>query len=293
MTRSRKSPDWQRRFDDVCARKTAAADAARFAAVRTLADASAARDLSTVGDHWTRAAFDGPFLESRFPDAGVPSTGVVFVQSRDGNTGTRNPGALGAGAVDEHLIYEGLSRVAADAVVVGAGTLYRDSLFSVWRRELVDLRRDLGYPRHPAQVVLSGRGSVDPDAALLFNVPSVAVFVIASRDGAARLARAAERRPWMRVVAGASLEEQFRALRAHGIVRASCVGGRRAATALVSAGLVNDVYVTHAPLDGGEAGTPWYVGPRGLRLEPVLSKEWDEAAGTVRFEHSVIPGSSR
>jgi hypothetical protein len=47
-----------------------------------------------------------------------------------------------------HLIYEGLSRVAADAVLAGAADSDRQVLFSVWRPELVALRETLGLPRH-------------------------------------------------------------------------------------------------------------------------------------------------
>jgi hypothetical protein len=117
--------------------------------VRTIVDVSAAFALDAIGDAWSSSAFDGPFYQSRA--SGAYSIGVVFVRSREGNTGTRDPASLGGGTVDEHLIFEGLSRVAADAVVIGAGTLYRDSFFTVWRTELIELRRVLGLPRHPAQ----------------------------------------------------------------------------------------------------------------------------------------------
>jgi riboflavin biosynthesis pyrimidine reductase len=285
--------DWARRFEEISARKSAAADAAQFATLRTVASPPPESGLHAVASEWSRRAFGGAFFETRRADAAVPDVGIVFVESRDGNTGTRSPGAFGAGAVDEHLIYEGLSRAAADAVIVGVRTLFRDSFFSVWRREIVELRLALGYPRHPAQVVLSINGRMDPDAILLFNVPSVPVFVVTSCDGEARLAAAAQARPWMTIISGRSLDEQFRALYQHGIARGSCIGGRTAATALVDAGLVRDVYLTHAPLEGGEPGTPWYVGLRALPLDLVVIKEWDEQAGTVRFTHSVIPGSSR
>ena len=84
---------------------------------------------------------------------------------------------FGAGATDKHLIYEGLSRVAADAVLVGARTVHPEAFFSVWHPELIALRESLGFPRHPAQVVVSKRGHVDL-ASLLFNVPDVPVFLI-------------------------------------------------------------------------------------------------------------------
>ena len=105
----------------------------------------------------------------------VTNLSLAFVQSRDGNTEAADPGEFGAGATDKHLIYEGLSRVAADAVLVGAGTVHPEAFFSVWHPELIALRESLGFPRHPAQVVVSKRGHVDL-ASLLFNVPDVPVF---------------------------------------------------------------------------------------------------------------------
>src|SRR5438045_657945 len=113
---------WADRFAAVEARRTARSMAA-LAAVRTIEDRTGA-DMRAIGDAWSWAAFDGPFFEST-RTSGL-SVGVVFVRSREGNTGTRNPAALGGGAVDEHLVYEGLTRVAADAVMGGAGTLHPD-----------------------------------------------------------------------------------------------------------------------------------------------------------------------
>jgi riboflavin biosynthesis pyrimidine reductase len=254
--------------------------------VRTVVDRSGAFPVRAVGDAWSLAAFDGPFFET-VPDAGL-STGVVFVRSRDGDTATRNPAALGGGAVDEHLIYEGLTRVAVDAVIVGAATLHRDALFTVWRSELVELRRSLGLPRHPAQVVMSADGSVQPDQALLFNLPDTPVYVLTSPRGRERLAAALDERPWATAIAGTSLEEQFAALRQAGMRRVCSVGGRRSATALVDAGLVHDVYLTTTSVAGAEPGTPWYAGSRELHLRTVVVKQWEGRHGVVTFEHGVL-----
>ena len=101
----------------------------------------------------------------------------MFVQSRDGNTAAGDPSALGGGETDKHLLYEGLSRVAADAVLVGARTIHPAAFFSVWHPELVALRLSLGLSRHPAQLVISKRGHFD-FTSLLFNVPGVPVFLI-------------------------------------------------------------------------------------------------------------------
>jgi riboflavin biosynthesis pyrimidine reductase len=265
---------------------------AAFARVRTIEDRTAGANLRAIASPWTREVFDGPFFETP-PDGGL-STGVVFVRSREGNTATRNPSALGGGSVDEHLVYEGLSRVAADAVVAGAGTLHADAFFTVWRPELIDLRLARHLPRHPAQIVMSADGSVNPDELLLFNVPDVPVYVLTSARGGERLSGALAARPWVTAIVAASLPEQFAILHSGGIRRVCSVGGRRSATALVDAGLVRDVYLTTTNATGAEPGTPWYIGRQNLRTETVLVKEWDGVHGPVRFEHGVLfnPSSS-
>ena len=278
----RETRDWRRRFEDTCARRTAGA-AAPLAPVQTIQEAAGHRDLEAIGNPWSLAAFDGPFYQ-----APGDSLGVVFVRSAEGNTGAKDPSSFGGGAVDQHLIYEGLSRVAADGVVVGAGTLHPGSFFSVWRRELVELRTALGRPRHPAQIVLSADGSVRLEDVLLFNVPEVPVFVITSAVGRERLSAALDARPWIAPVTGDSLHQQFEALRARGLHRLCSIGGRRSATELVDAGLVRDVYLTTTPSRSGEPGTPWYVGKRTLSLQTIAVKQWDGEDGPVLFEHSQL-----
>src|ERR1044071_9266941 len=145
------------RFDRFAARKTAAALAARLTPLATEVEQPDA-DLEAVGNAWTRALFGGPWYMSPPPSADLPSTSLVFVQSRDANTGADDPSALGGGATDKHLIYEGLSRVAVDAVLAGAETVRgSDVIFSVWHPELVALRAALGLPRHPVQIVATLR----------------------------------------------------------------------------------------------------------------------------------------
>lgn len=277
--------DWRERYAALevrCTRESMAP----LARVRTAVDRSGPAQLCAIGNAWTREVFDGPFFES--PSGDGVSIGVVFVRSRDGDTATRNPAALGGGAVDAHLVYEGLSRVAVDAVVAGAGTLHRDAFFTVWRPELVELRRALRLPRHPAQVVMSADGSVKPDDMLLFNVPEAPVFVLTSTRGRERLTPFLAQRPWVAAIVEPSLPAQFARLRDAGIRRLCAVGGRHAATALVDADLVKDVYLTTTQAAGGEPGTPWYIGRRTLEMKTLVVKEWDGEHGVVRFEHGVL-----
>jgi riboflavin biosynthesis pyrimidine reductase len=69
------------------------------------------------------------------------------------------------------------------------------------------------------------------------------------------------------------------------MTRFCSIGGRRSASELVDAGLVQDIYLTTTSSSAGEPGTPWYVGKRRLSLQPVVVKEWDGLEGVVQFEH--------
>ena len=248
-----------------------------------------APELLSVGNAWTRRLFDGDFYLSPPPGSTLPACSLVFVQSSDGNTGARNPSALGGGETDKHLIYEGLSRVAADAVLAGAETVRGATIvFSVWHPELVNLRASLGKPRHPAQVVATLHG-VDVDRELIFNVPEVPVILLTGPEGAAGMQKPLSSRPWITLVTMNGpdpLRDGFEQLRRLGIDRLSCVGGRHLAAQLIDAGLVQDVYLTTAPRPGGEPNTPIYAKPLGGRV--IVRKRGTGREAGVTFEHLVV-----
>jgi riboflavin biosynthesis pyrimidine reductase len=215
----------------------------------------------------------------------------VFVQSRSGNTIAANPSTLGGGETDAHFIYEGLSRIDADAVLAGAGTARGDRIvFSVWHHELVALRLARGHERHPAQVIVTGRGDLPFESGLMFNEPMLRVFVITSSLVAGLLRERMQRRPWVEVVdAGdpVSLDTAMRHLRHRGIREVSAVGGRQTATALLGEGLVRDVYLTTSAIEAGEPNTPFYQGSPPT-LTRVLAKAGGGAEEGVRFEHFLV-----
>ena len=244
-----------------------------------------------IGSAWSRALFDGDFYVSPPPARPRPACNLVFVQSKDGNTGGRNPTALGGGETDKHLIYEGLSRVAADAVMAGAETIRRGNIiFSVWHPELVSLRTSLGKPRHPTQIVATLTG-VDLDRGMMFNLPEIPVVVITVGPVAALLQNALAARPWITPVVmerASDLAAAFDQLRLLGIERVSCVGGRRIAAQLIDAGLVQDLYLTTSPGRGGEPDTP--IHPRPLDGRVLVRKFGTGAETGVTFEHISLTG---
>jgi riboflavin biosynthesis pyrimidine reductase len=243
-------------------------------------------DAVAIGNRWTRTLFDGDFYLSPASDPGRPACSLVFVQSREGNTGARNPSALGGGDTDKHLIYEGLSRVAADAAMAGAGTARGGrTVFSVWHPELVQLRRSLGKPRHPVQIVATLQG-IDVEHEMLFNAPDIRVVLLTVPSCRTLVSAALSARPWVSTVVMDSpdrLDHAFRRMRDLGIERISCIGGRQLATQLLDEGLVQDLYLTTSPTSGGDQNTPLYSKP--LNGRPLVRKRGSGTESGVLFEH--------
>lgn len=275
---------WRERFDALVARKTGEAATAAIPPYVT-ETANPDERLVAIGNAWSAERFDGPFYMTRSA-AGRPVCSLVFVQSADGNTGARNPATLGGGETDKHLIYEGLSRVAADAVFGGAATLRDSSLvLSVWHPDLVRLRAALGLPRHPIQIVATERG-LDLDSMLLFNVPELPVVLVTLATGANRMREALRSRRWITAIAmdrREDLPRAFERLADMGIRRMSCIGGRTLAAQLLAANLVDEIYLTTAPRPGGEPDTP--VSPEPWRGPVIVRKHGSGAEEGVVFEH--------
>lgn len=257
----------------------------------TVEDRSGEYPVTPIGNDWTRAYYDGPFYLYQLPED-RPAVSLVFVQSRDGNTAANNPGELGGGPTDRHLIYEGLSRVAADGVLAGASTVGHSVLFTVTHPQIVALRGELGLPRHPAQIVLSEKGRID-FASRVFSTPEAPVFLLAGDACVSQCAMEVRRRPWITMVpTNGDLVASLTTLRRdYGIERISAVGGRTAATSLVNAGLVQDLYLTTSAIEAGEPSTPWYVGTESPRLDLIVRKKEDALEQPIIFEHFALERS--
>lgn len=284
----------QARIADVASfaqRKEHAALTAALEPFSTLADHSARFALETIHSELADPLLDGPFFVSSVPNEPMlPSISLIFVQSRDANTEAKDPAALGGGATDKHVIYEGLSRVSADAVLSGSKTIGKGRLlFSVWHPELVRLRRQLGKPRHPVQIVMTSKGELPIEEGLLFNVPDVPVVIVCTDAAAESLNPRLRSRPWVTIVPTgdpADLRGAVERLRTKlGIRRISAIGGRTAATALIDAGVVRDLYLTTSPIAAGTPDTPLYAGAHPPARRLVVRKQ--SASGIV-FEHFVL-----
>lgn len=265
-----------------------AIDGAAIHRLVTIADHAAAHGVKPIGNAWSRFYFDGPFYLSNVPPR-LPAVSLVFVQSRDGNTGASDPSTLGGGATDKHLIYEGLSRVAADAVLAGTGSLGPANTFTIHLPEMIALRAELRLPRHPVQMVISDAGHLDLSSRI-FSSPELRVIVLAGEACIDLMTPHLAERPWISLIPlRNSLEDALDvARRDYGITRISAIGGRITATRLIDAGLVQDLYLTTTARDGGEDDTPWYVGTGRPRLHTIVRKREVTVRSPLLFEHLAI-----
>ena len=279
------------RFEAYSRRKEQAASAAEIPGYTT-AEVSNSNDLVALENPWSKALFDGAFYRSARPAGdGLPITSLVFVQSRDGNTVAADPSTLGGGDTDLHLVYEGLSRVDADAVLAGAATARsKEIVFSIWHPKLVALRLQRGRARHPAQVVVTDVGELRFEDGLMFQEPSLRVFVITKTSAVNAIHNRLVGKPWIEVIdAGepVSFARALRQLRSRGIEVVSCIGGSRTAGGLLDEHLVKDIYLTTSAIDAGTPGTPYHAGRRPA-VDRVLLKEGRGKEAGVRFEHLIV-----
>jgi riboflavin biosynthesis pyrimidine reductase len=126
-----------------------------------------------------------------------------FVSTLDGVVSYEIPGKAGGGDIsgfDEgDRFIMGLLRAAADAVLIGAGTLREVLRGHVWAAEFVNRAARESYaryreqilhkPKFPLNVVVSGSGRVDLERAI-FRRPDVRTLIITTHDGRDRLASA-------------------------------------------------------------------------------------------------------
>ena len=183
-------------------------------------------------------------------DDGVLRAG--FVLSADGGSAVGG-GSRGLQSPADQAVFAAL-RAVSDAVVVGAGTARAEGYGPVRvRPEGRQWRSSHGRSEAPALVLVSRSLELDPDDRC-FTGPAVVVTCAAADPGR----RAALEAVTDVVVAGddhVELPAALRALRERGLRRLICEGGPTLLTALLTAGLVDELCLTTAPVLLGTAPT--------------------------------------
>jgi riboflavin biosynthesis pyrimidine reductase len=128
-----------------------------------------------------------------------PHVVANFVASLDGVVSLGVPGKAGGGEISgcnpHDRMVMGLLRAAADAVVIGAGTLRAASPGHLWTADYIypplaedyqELRAALGKSEPPLNVVVTAGGEIDHDRRL-FQTGEVRSLIVTTADGAGRL----------------------------------------------------------------------------------------------------------
>lgn len=172
---------------------------------------------------------------------------------------TRSAGRVISGGHPADRYLMGLLRACADAVVVGAGTA-RDEAEHEWTPEraapsaaadFVALRQRLHLAEQAPVFIVSGSGRVDPDS------HAAQTSTVVTGD-APRL----------------DLKELIESLRERGLRRILTEGGPRLLGGLLEAGLVDELFLTIAPVVAGRDGPGRRGFAEGVQLLPDRDERW-------------------
>jgi riboflavin biosynthesis pyrimidine reductase len=229
---------------------------------------------------------------------GRPWVYANFVETIDGVVALDSPAHPGGGPISGSNRHDrfvmAVLRAAADAVVVGAGTL-RSVPRHVWTPahvspDLADefdtLRERIGKPPQPLNVLLTASGRLDGDFAVLHQ-RQAPVLVITTKRGATALAGRRFEAD-VKVVAASQGEEVtapqvLGALAAHGATdRVLLEGGPSVMGDFFGAGLVDELFLTLAPQMAGRAAGSRRPGIVEGRLLAPNDPRWADLASVKR-----------
>jgi 5-amino-6-(5-phosphoribosylamino)uracil reductase len=133
-------------------------------------------------------------------------------------------------------------RAGCDAILVGAGTVRADNPRLLVRSEKRRADRgSRGLPPTPARVVLTRRGDLDPGAAVFADGPAPLLL-------------------------GGELADVLADLAGRGVRRLLVEGGASVLTAVLAAGLADELRLAVAPVFAGDPAAPRFLGAAGERL---------------------------
>jgi riboflavin-specific deaminase-like protein len=236
----------------------------------TVADQVASLDLVSLA-HERR-----PYLITNFA---LTLDGHATIAGRSGPIGSRSDTAMLVGL-----------RTRVDAVMIGAGTMRVERYGRVIADPAKRQRREReGLPRDPLVVIVSGRLDLPWDAPL-FTEGHGSVLICTTSEAdppecntSIRLLRQhGEQLDLAAVLEHLRVERGVRAL--------LCEGGPHLHAQLIDAGLVDELFVTHAPKLAGGAGPGLVAGleerARGVELAWLLAEpETGELFGRYRMPH--------
>ncbi|RMH73505.1 MAG: RibD family protein [Cyanobacteria bacterium J007] len=199
------------------------------------------------------------------PHPNRPHTTVVLAMSADGKIADarRSPVLFGSPHDKAHLERQ---VALADAVLGGAGTLRTGgTAMRVLDPDLLDERQSRGKPPQPVQIVASGSGNIDPD--LPFFQQPIPRWLVSTQAGAT-LWRDRPGFDRLLVAEGNDREIDWAialaAMAELGIERLAVLGGGQLVGSLLSADVLDELWLTVCPLLVGGMAAPTPVDGEGL-----------------------------
>lgn len=217
---------------------------------------------------------------------GRPHVVANFVSSLDGVVSLGVPGKAGGGEISGFNPHDrmvmGVLRAAADAVVIGAGTLREASPRHLWTADYIhpplaaayqELRAALDLPEPPLNVVVTASGDIDLDRRL-FRSGEAPSLLVTTADGARRL-RERGLPASVRVEVAAETDPLSARAVLDAVCRVRCgrlvllEAGPRAMSVFFAERLLDELFLTVAPQVAGRDGDvsrPGFVA--GKRFAP-------------------------
>jgi riboflavin-specific deaminase-like protein len=191
--------------------------------------------------------------------ASRPFVFVNMAMTADGKIATANRlvSSFSSQRDQEHL-YE--LRATADAVMAGARTLDLNKvLLGPGGTRFKKMRRRNGLSEYSLRIIVSGSGSINPDAAILHHGSSPIILLTTGRASRTKLHRLRDLVAEALVCGKTELDfaDAFRQLRQKWKVRRLlCEGGGELNAALFKAGLVDELHLTVCPKIFGGSRAP-------------------------------------
>ncbi len=223
-------------------------------------------------------------------DAGLPRerpfTALNMVSSADGRV-TLDGAAAGIGGAVDHTLLLRL-RTHADALLFGSGTLRADGVGKGVPSALEPVRRACGLAAQPLLALLTASGDV-PLTRAIFRAPARTVVFVAEHTPAEAVVRLRERATVR--VAGAERPDPVEVMRVlrheYGVRRLLCEGGPTLNGALLTAGLLDELFLTLAPTLLAGDGPSLVAGPTLRPPTPLTLRSLYEHEGELYLRYEV------
>lgn len=201
----------------------------------------------------------------------LPKVIANFALSADGKVTTRKPAPANFTSPEDKARLRWI-RSLGDALLVGAKTVAADTMsMGLSDPKLQEERKKRGQSKEPMRVIVSNSGKIDPKWKVFKNTNSPLLIFSTKRMAnnlQARLAQVCDL--WLAEKA-VDLCFVLRTLREeYGVGTVICEGGPTLFGAMAAEGLVNELYLTVAPIIFGGAESATLTGKPGGFIEPAL-----------------------